>query len=1754
MSEGLELSEKESRRAVVVLGMHRSGTSLMSALLCTAGLAAPKHLMQGDSSNETGHWEPARLYRLSDELLDELGSRWDSTLSLPPSLLRSPAAHAYQERFAQLLRDEYPDARPFCLKEPRGCRLLPLWAPVFEREGIAASYVVIARNPLEVAESLKARDGMHWSESLLLWLRYTLEAELHTRGKPRVFVTYDQLMTDWRAVLARVGSELDIAWTRRGAEIDIDFDEIIADRLRHGRIGIERLEARKDLADWYVRASRAIIEAAEGDASRLPAALDAIRTQLTAAETVFEPQLLLERHRARRTQERLEEELSEAAEHAARIDSLEAQLEHARERETTARGAAADLVEQLAGMRLGFDERGARIGELEAELSVARAVAGEHREASKALEERLRHELAGVSAERDERGVTVEELKLQLAGASAERDERGVTVEELKLQLAAASAESDARAARAVELERQLAELSESMLGVRAESDARAARAAELERHLAELSESMRGMRAESDDRAARAAELERQRAELDRQVAELSESMRGVRAESDERAARAAELERAAAEALADAQRARRIMEQRNAQIRELRKALEIGDAQLRRDRELAQERFAPLEAELRENRAALVSAEGRVAALSATIAGLRAELALSAEERAETEADRATLVADAQAARSELAERARRVELLEARVRTLVDRDAESQTALDLERRTVAALRAQLAELETAVDAARAATHAAELAPREVRHEEAAVAIAEPALPPRRKPPSGPCDIALWRVDAAAVSTGGAPAGPIGVFAHIYYEEIAPEIAAALKNIPYPFVAYVSTANEFKKSVIELAFAREGIANVVVKILPNAGRDIGPFIFGFAQEVRKHEICLRLHSKKSTHSDDARFGTDWRRFLISELIGDVERAKFAVGAFVGRADLGMLIPAYWRGIDPQWLGIADNWEPLRTLLDAIGVSIDTDEPIEYPCGSMFWFRSAALEPLLSLDLQPEDFAEASEENRDATLAHGFERVFLYSAAKAGMTWAFLPSREAPEPELEAAIEIVRESGAFDAQYYLEQNPDVAEAGDDPLEHFMRYGHLEYRNPSADFDCRFYAKIARRDGGWSGNPVVHYVLYGRAKGLATKPARRDATPVITMTNDLYAPYKRAELGADYVPEAFPLLRDSSVKIMAFYFPQFHPFAENDRFWGRGFTEWTNTTKAVPLYPGHYQPRLPGELGFYDTRVKEVLARQIELAKQYGVYGFCFHHYFFQGKPVMRAPFDHIVANKDLDVPFCLHWANEPWTVRWDGLASQSGMLLDQRHEAADDYAFFEDIAPALTDPRYITIDGRPLVVIYRPGLFPDVRATIERWRECCRKIGLKDLYLAVMQAWFEGAVDPRKYGFDAAIEYPPHNLKLNEVSQAVNLYDPQFAGSVRNYAEAVSESIARPVPDYTWFRGIMADWDCTPRRADPDLFINSSPARYRQWLEELCRYTERTLPADRRLLFINSWNEWAEGAYVEPDRRYGYAYLDATARALNEYPRSTPPRESPSILVATHLFYDDLLDEFLGHYERIPSAFDLFLTVSHPNPESIAQRVRTRLGEKARNVTVRRVENVGRDGAPFLLHALPESQRYDLCCWTHSKKSPYDAAYAPWRGYLLENLLGSSGEIEAVLETFERDATLGIAYPAPFPPVADKVEWGSNFAVTSELLARLGISVREDEAPDFPPGMMFWFRPAALRPLLDLGIRIEDFERQSAGALHASGTVFDGTLSHALERAVLYVAKGAGFSCKEYLNRPFSARGLVRA
>lgn len=363
----------------------------------------------------------------------------------------------------------------------------------------------------------------------------------------------------------------------------------------------------------------------------------------------------------------------------------------------------------------------------------------------------------------------------------------------------------------------------------------------------------------------------------------------------------------------------------------------------------------------------------------------------------------------------------------------------------------------------------------------------------------------------------------------------------------------------------------------------------------------------------------------------------------------------------------------------------------------------------------------------------------------------------------------------------------------------------------------------------------------------------------------------------------------EYVPlsKSHITLSEADIKLIAFYLPQYHPIPENDEWWGRGFTDWTNVSKAVPQFVGHYQPHLPDELGFYDLRLIEVQKRQIELAKQYGIYGFCFHYYWFNGKRLLEKPLDQFLNNPELDFPFCICWANENWTRRWDGMENE--ILIAQTHSPENDVAFIKDILPLFRDPRYIRINNRPILIVYRIPLLPDAKATAERWRAYCRECGIGDPYLIAAQTF--GLKDPSAYGFDAAVEFPPHTMQGCNSLNKIEVINPDFAGQIWDYDGFVKTKHYLERAPYKLFKTVMPGWDNTPRKPDNgSIFHGANPANYKEWLWNVAKWTKEVHRPEERIIFINAMNEWAESAHLEPDRRYGYGYLQSTLEIVRDY------------------------------------------------------------------------------------------------------------------------------------------------------------------------------------------------------------------------------------------------------------------------
>lgn len=368
------------------------------------------------------------------------------------------------------------------------------------------------------------------------------------------------------------------------------------------------------------------------------------------------------------------------------------------------------------------------------------------------------------------------------------------------------------------------------------------------------------------------------------------------------------------------------------------------------------------------------------------------------------------------------------------------------------------------------------------------------------------------------------------------------------------------------------------------------------------------------------------------------------------------------------------------------------------------------------------------------------------------------------------------------------------------------------------------------------------------------------------------------------------------------------VRPIAIYLPQFHPIPENDEWWGKGFTEWTNVTKAKPLFKEHYQPHLPADLGFYDLRVPEVRLQQTTMAAAHGISGFCYYHYWFNGRRILERPFQEVLDSGSPDFPFMLCWANENWSRVWDG--GENELLLEQQYSEADDINHIQSMLPAFRDDRYIRINNKPVFAIYRSSSIPNVKRTISTWRAEAKKEGV-ELYLIRFETFGEVGKIYLEDGFDAAVRFEPHSKNLIDFvkqkrRRAVRnklsfwyfkyFFSSKLKKSIMweelgrriDYAQYVDFSKECEKENYKCFPGVSPMWDNSARRKNNSfIFENSTPDKFEEWLNfEIKRF--KPYSQDENLLFINAWNEWAEGNHLEPCQKWGTKYLEAVRKAIN--------------------------------------------------------------------------------------------------------------------------------------------------------------------------------------------------------------------------------------------------------------------------
>ena len=591
-----------------------------------------------------------------------------------------------------------------------------------------------------------------------------------------------------------------------------------------------------------------------------------------------------------------------------------------------------------------------------------------------------------------------------------------------------------------------------------------------------------------------------------------------------------------------------------------------------------------------------------------------------------------------------------------------------------------------------------------------------------------------------------------------------------------------------------------------------------------------------------------------------------------------------------------------------------------------------------------------------------------------------------------------------------------------------------------------------------------------------------------------------------------------------------SVKAIAFYLPQFHCFPENDEWWGEGFTEWTNTKKAKPIYENHYQPRIPHkDIGYYNLLDVNVIRKQAELAKRHGIFGFCFYYYWFSGKRLMEKPLDILLNHPEIDINYCMCWANENWTRRWDGLDQE--ILIAQEYMDDDPEKFMLDIKKYMMDKRYIRVDGKPIIIVYELGKIPKVRRVIKKWKMAAQKCGIGEILVWATRCSGNTAkslgVDDL---IDMEIEFPPRDVSEMQ-NEPVSFKGVEgYNGLTFDYTALVDSILSsRKQLKEKIYRTVMLGWDNTPRIKN-GLFNsadNFDIKKYYDWLKANVEETEKVFEPEKRFVFINAWNEWGEGTYLEPDEKYGYASINTTSRAITKRNFSMEFEVKPILAVQAHVFHVDLFGEIIEYTNRISEPFDLYITTDTCRKAGvIGDAVKL---SKAAHYYINVMDNRGRDVMPFLLQMNGCYAKYKYLLHLHTKKTKHLVWNKEWRTYLFQSLLPSCEGVEHILNRFKTDDKLGVLYPTHYKKL-------KPFITTSDgdrkeiikLLRKLRVKDGKLDKSEFPSGNMFWARVEAVRQMFANDLVYEDFPPEL-------GQV-DCTVMHAIERCWCKVAAFNGY------------------
>ena len=596
----------------------------------------------------------------------------------------------------------------------------------------------------------------------------------------------------------------------------------------------------------------------------------------------------------------------------------------------------------------------------------------------------------------------------------------------------------------------------------------------------------------------------------------------------------------------------------------------------------------------------------------------------------------------------------------------------------------------------------------------------------------------------------------------------------------------------------------------------------------------------------------------------------------------------------------------------------------------------------------------------------------------------------------------------------------------------------------------------------------------------------------------------------------------------------TDIKTIALYLPQYHSIKENDKWWGKGFTEWKNVKKAKSLYKGHHQPRIPGDetnyLGYYNLTNPETIKKQVKLAKSHGIYGFGIYYYWFSGKRLLELPLNILLNNKDIIIKFFLIWANENWTKRWDGKDDE--ILIKQDYKEIDSENFIKDIMIYLKDERYIRINEKVIIGIYEPMKIPNIEKNLSIWRKKAREFGIGELYIIVTLNQYEIKDFDKMKSINAIYQFSPRdsltfNIKNNEKFLYTATLYKEFDN---NYSNSID-----------FYKGSMLEFDNSARKKkDYVIFQNYSPEQFYMLNRKIIEWTKLKYNNANKFVFVNAWNEWGEGTYLEPDEKYGYASINALSKAIfnisynNNIYNLSHLMVIPKIAIQAHIYYEDLIIEMINKINNIPVKYDLFIST---NSIKTKNQINSHIKQlsNVNNYEILIFENKGRDVLPLLLQLNAKViKKYKYFCHIHTKKTTFTNFGDDWRKYLLENLIGSKDIISEILTDYENNDKLGFIFPENYYKVL--LEYGNELTKNDKyymnyLLKQIDKNKKVGKLIDFPAGNMFWARVQAVFQIFNIDI-YKQFPTEKYQA--------DGTIMHAIERIWLFLVKMNGFYYKK--------------